>query len=903
MGSRNFIFIFTLMVACSGQIFTTPYLGNPSVCNPTTPLPDTAHLICGSCRNRCNSITNLNPKVYCSCDSSCVAYGDCCIDFELTCPVQFESSSTLRAHFRYKKTECYTIRTVPFSERNIVGVRQIIPSFSEYNFVAICGQTGVVCNRTSPYNILEPNLAIPVTDTQTGVSYVNYRCAKCNNVVKVTPWVPQMACDPSIVSYNQRENFRIDTEEELRLYLPLCDVNYMIPQDVRVRSLCGKFNRKCSPTCKRTDLVNLCENSYTVNHIFAGWAKIYDNVYCALCAGESAKSLRCAFGNGEPPTHTTTQPTIFPTIQPTRYPTLYPTTYPTPAPTYIPTYRPTQPKPGLFSLSLLFDFDPSNGFTVGRKAYSVGQKWISASQECRQVKCPGDLRLVEKTCLPTVVNLELSASLFFNFTKDLNMVNLKLEKDKILAPSLTNQLENLLIKDDKLVISLNQSKISDHMINLTIEMTLLFNRNSTFNLESDLVNFSETAIHTFNDELILLVQRSGINIANVIIMINDILSFKQATLVDCTWFEFSNEEFTHQNNTLTIISRREPYSMERYRLVSKGALVCISNEESNSVRLDVSQTLGILTLVLVPLSVICLLVRLILHFRIPYYQTFAGKLHFNLCLSLCLAFCMLIPGGVVSTIKIMKLCKAFGSITYWLFLTAFFWMSAVIFDTWLVFRPSATFVRVDKRKKSLIKYVLPCWLIPALIAIAVTCLDFTNVDLCFQPQFGINLCWFNQRYALLVYFGVPVAFLTIFMTVFFILTVLSLKKTMNSSSTSTGEKESHNIWIYFRLYVLMGISWIFGFVAAFVGHDALWIVFIILKSSQGILIFISFVLNRKVLSEIKALGKGSTHAGTSATGSTEPPSSSDHLSSHIHTAKHVRNKQNKRDRRQYHDNH
>ena len=44
----------------------------------------------------------------------------------------------------------------------------------------------------------------------------------------------------------------------------------------------------------------------------------------------------------------------------------------------------------------------------------------------------------------------------------------------------------------------------------------------------------------------------------------------------------------------------------------------------------------------------------------------------------------------------------------------------------------------------------------------------------------------------------------------------------------------------------MGFTWIFGFAAALGDVIALWYVFIVLNSCQGLLVFLSFVCNRKV---------------------------------------------------------
>ena len=44
----------------------------------------------------------------------------------------------------------------------------------------------------------------------------------------------------------------------------------------------------------------------------------------------------------------------------------------------------------------------------------------------------------------------------------------------------------------------------------------------------------------------------------------------------------------------------------------------------------------------------------------------------------------------------------------------------------------------------------------------------------------------------------------------------------------------------------MGFTWIFGYIAAFTDVEALWYIYIILNSLQGVFIFFSFIFNRRV---------------------------------------------------------
>ena len=49
----------------------------------------------------------------------------------------------------------------------------------------------------------------------------------------------------------------------------------------------------------------------------------------------------------------------------------------------------------------------------------------------------------------------------------------------------------------------------------------------------------------------------------------------------------------------------------------------------------------------------------------------------------------------------------------------------------------------------------------------------------------------------------------------------------------------------------MGITWLFGFLSAFLSEPAIDFIFVVLTSLQGLFLFISFVCNNQVLSELR----------------------------------------------------
>jgi len=53
-------------------------------------------------------------------------------------------------------------------------------------------------------------------------------------------------------------------------------------------------------------------------------------------------------------------------------------------------------------------------------------------------------------------------------------------------------------------------------------------------------------------------------------------------------------------------------------------------------------------------------------------------------------------------------------------------------------------------------------------------------------------------------------------------------------------------YLYLKLFVIMGLTWIFGFIAAFARVQFLWYPFIVFNGLQGAFIFVMFDMKRKI---------------------------------------------------------
>ena len=101
---------------------------------------------------------------------------------------------------------------------------------------------------------------------------------------------------------------------------------------------------------------------------------------------------------------------------------------------------------------------------------------------------------------------------------------------------------------------------------------------------------------------------------------------------------------------------------------------------------------------------------------------------------------------------------------------------------------------------------------------------------------------------MLIYFEVPVAIFLLLKFFFFVTTSLNLRKTFKNSVNTN---KNHHFGVYVRLFVILGLTWVFGFIVAFTDEFAVEVIFVILNALQGFFLFVSFVCNRSARAEIR----------------------------------------------------
>ncbi|KAL5477040.1 hypothetical protein EMCRGX_G023782 [Ephydatia muelleri] len=274
--------------------------------------------------------------------------------------------------------------------------------------------------------------------------------------------------------------------------------------------------------------------------------------------------------------------------------------------------------------------------------------------------------------------------------------------------------------------------------------------------------------------------------------------------------------------------------------------------------------LVILTYVGGAMSIVGCVVLIITYLLFRELRTLPGKLLMNLAVAI-LASDIALVGllTIAHYVSSQKYCVSIAIILHFTFLSRFSWMSVIAFRLLLAFsRPflsnySSKILKCKGEKKIFMCAFAFGWLSPLLIVVVCIALNF-SVDLI---GYGKNSrCWITSRGALIGGFIVPVYLSVLFNTVCFVVTCWSIFCSTLKHKALTGEGKSH-VRVYISLGILMGLTWLFGFIAMSVNSFVPWYLFVALNSTQGLLLSITFLCTKRNASLYSSLCRGKAQRG------------------------------------------
>ena len=243
-------------------------------------------LPCLSCRGRCGNTEDIPTDMFtekgaCTCDESCVKFGNCCPDITHVCPDLNIKATSFELMTRSKKTECYSEGRCSGEDMYLL-VNDCPFSFSN------------VCERRNK----NAKTGVPVVDLDTNISYSNTLCALCNGATNLIPWTiiyNVLGCRiGEVVKCNIPTVWSPDSAKSLQSFHP--------PPSLRPRQRCNGMTEEisdCSDKWPHDKFRQACE--------YGGFSLVYfedpknliirnyKNLFCAICNFEEIRNLKCNF--------------------------------------------------------------------------------------------------------------------------------------------------------------------------------------------------------------------------------------------------------------------------------------------------------------------------------------------------------------------------------------------------------------------------------------------------------------------------------------------------------------------------------------------------------------------------------------------------------------------------------
>ena len=331
-----------------------------------------------------------------------------------------------------------------------------------------------------------------------------------------------------------------------------------------------------------------------------------------------------------------------------------------------------------------------------------------------------------------------------------------------------------------------------------------------------------------------------------------------AGTINCTSIALDESEYQLINDS-TVLFQGEVYPVIGCD-VNDRPLICVDFNRTGEIEINTTVTFlqypkGFteLTYIGCSLSIIGSLMILFTYTIFKEIRTLPSKLLMNLAVAFLVSDFFVLLGVITPVIRSVEFCTATAIISHFFFLSRFSWMNILGVEYTRIFTTAIHMKRDEKKSfknKLLIMYVILGWGIPLLITIPTIIVNYTIDD---AVRYGTDIdgsrgeCWINDPVSAIIAFVVPI-FLSILLNIFLFVTVVILICAASPHSKYVKSQRSRQIRIITAIFTVLGIiTWIFGFIALLANRSWAWYPFIILNSTQALMVSIMFLGTKKIM--------------------------------------------------------
>ncbi|XP_071081451.1 uncharacterized protein [Haliotis cracherodii] len=780
------------------------------------------------------------PCHQCSCDDSCVIFGNCCADKEIGG----------KYHFDCERITTYDNEIESFLFLIVTKCQQDAPSYTE--------DLAEKCEHGELGYVQDGRLVTAPHPFNTSVTFRNKYCAACYDVNNYTPWDVYINCPKyfdsskytdinSLIRSAKGLDCLVSTNIKNNSHVHTCISEKTLVSTCNVTGLWQEYNKSIEEAC----------HSY-----YNPTLKNYKNIFCHLCNGESEQELKCPSV-----CHTSkVKGVVFmPFVALLNFENLDAEVVASPE-------------------ILRGKYDSIKRFGDQTHAQCRdGDIYDSSSKRCRETYCPLSDRKDNSTCIQLVPDEHLILSTWnatLSFNEDVNILpfnpptflktniqNLLSEHGFFIYEMTANSYariknaDNLVVDEVhlqlKLLLMPNYTLASSRerlaaLHNVTLNMTVA---GTTLEVEIQPV----TTHRNVQDKLMLPPTMFGQMLhssmhLDMSFSINVPLAFN----VTCSMAEFGSQEVNSANQSVFIHEDTELNGHEYFISKQGTYFICLDGvlrrrkEMVAQMPADIARAFlasKITTAVCLSLSIIFLLLTLMVYILIKELHTVPGLNLILLSSSLFLAHVFYLFGaGTVSTPTI---CTIIGVLIHYFWLASFAWMNVCCLHMFRVFTNLFSSLHFADHKESLmIKYSVCAYGVPLVIVTMTLTITYIQSGYTTVGYGGPALCFVAPGLVSLVSFDGPASLTVVINGVLFLWTMVSIRL-RNRQSQSLGKKQANDVITFFKLSTITGLSWLFGFIGYFLQRVELMHVFTVLTAGQGVFIFLSFVVSRRILKLIR----------------------------------------------------
>lgn len=332
--------------------------------------------------------------------------------------------------------------------------------------------------------------------------------------------------------------------------------------------------------------------------------------------------------------------------------------------------------------------------------------------------------------------------------------------------------------------------------------------------------------------------------------------------IDCTPVSLEDYEYTPINDSF-VSFRNKVYSVIEYN--SDGQpLICAEfnissyrTENTTDTHLSFPDGITELSYVEGSLSIVACVLILVTYLIFKDLRTLPSQLLMNLAVAILLSDVFLLVNSVLSLhIQWKGLCTTGGIVLQFLFLSRFTWMTCLGFEF------SRKFIQAfqlkvansdDNRspKLCLLIYMIIGWGIPLVIVVITMIVNLTSYGFV-RYRTGTDgdqgLCWIDNDVALIISTVIPISIALIVNTViFFFIVSLIFFMSRNMPKDIQRKQTTAHVRVVLGVFVVLGITWVFGFVILLFDQSWTWYIFVILNNNQAVWIAICFLATKKIV--------------------------------------------------------